>query len=48
MAEQSGLLKAESSATTSKYTRVVKPENIKDTQYLDKTVFSLMNRNLLT
>lgn len=48
MAEQSGLLKSEASATTSRYTRIVKPENLKDTQYLDKTVFSLMNRNLLT
>lgn len=47
MAEQSGIIKAETSATTSRYTNImVKPQSF-DPEYLNKTVFRLMSRNMI-
>ena len=47
MAEQSGLIKAESSATSSRYTTIRTHQEIDRSGYLDDTVFRLMDRNLL-
>jgi len=47
MAEQSGLIKAECSATSSRYTTIKTKVEIDRSDYLDETVFRLMDRNLL-
>lgn len=47
MAEQSGIVKLESSATTSRYISLKTKQVIKDPDYLNKTVFRLMDRNLI-
>lgn len=47
MAEQSGILKCENSATTSRYTTINKKKKVRDPTYLDKTILRLMDRNLL-
>jgi len=47
MAEQSGLIKSESSATSSRYTTIKTQIEIDKSGYLDDTVFRLMDRNLL-
>ena len=47
MAKQSGILKAESSATTCMYTTINKKKKIRDPTYLDKTVIRMMDRNVL-
>lgn len=47
MAEQSGLIKSEASATSSRYTTVKTKKEIDKSGYLDGTVFRLMDRNLL-
>lgn len=47
MAEQSGVIKAESSATSSRYFSIRNKSTIKDPDYLNKTVFRLMDRNLI-
>ena len=47
MAEQSGILKAENSATTCMYTTIRKQQTVRDPTYLDKTVFKLMDRNVI-
>ncbi len=46
MAEQSGIIKAETSATTSRYVNLITKLELIDPEYLNKTVFSLMDRNL--
>jgi len=47
MAEQSGILKAENSATTCRYTTVRKQHKVRDPTYLDRTIFRLMDRNVI-
>lgn len=47
MAEQSGLIKAETSATSSRYTTIKTKQEIDKSGYLDDTVFRLMDRNLI-
>ena len=47
MAEQSGLIKAETSATSSRYTTIKTMQEVDRSGYLDDTVFRLMDRNLL-
>ncbi len=47
MAEQSGIIRAESSATTSSYISLRNKQSLKDPDYLNNTVFKLMDRNLL-
>ena len=47
MAEQSGMIKCESSATTTRYTMIKSIQEIDKSGYLDDTVFRLMDRNLL-
>ena len=47
MAEQSGILKAENSATTCMYTTVRKQHKVRDPTYLDRTIFRLMDRNII-
>jgi len=47
MAEQSGMIKAENSATASRYTTIRSIKEIDRSGYLDDTVFRLMDRNLL-
>lgn len=47
MAEQSGMLVSENSATTSRYTTVRTIQAIDKSDYLDRTIFRLMDRNLL-
>jgi hypothetical protein len=47
MAEQSGLLKAENSATTSRYTSIRAPTIIKDPSYIERTIFRLLDRNVI-
>ncbi len=47
MAEQSGIIRAESSATTSSYISLRNKQSLKDPDYLNNTVFRLMDRNLL-
>ncbi|MDY6893794.1 MAG: hypothetical protein SVO01_00025 [Thermotogota bacterium] len=47
MAEQSGIITSESSATTCRYNTVQKTKNIRDPSYLEKTVFRLMDRNVI-
>jgi hypothetical protein len=46
MAEQSGILKAETSATSSRYISLAKKIESKDPELLNKTVFRLMDRNV--
>jgi len=47
MAEQSGLIVSEASATSSRYTTIKTKKEIDKSCYLDNTVFRLMDRNLL-
>jgi len=47
MAEQSGLIISENSATSSRYTTVRTIQEVDKSDYLDETVFKLMDRNLL-
>jgi hypothetical protein len=47
MAEQSGLIKSESSATSAMFTTIKTTQEVNRSDYLDKTVFRLMDRNLL-
>lgn len=47
MAEQSGLLTCESSATTCRYTSIRAPTIIRDPTYIEKTIFRLMDRNVV-
>jgi hypothetical protein len=47
MAEQSGLIKSEASATASRYTTIKTKREVDRSGYLDDTVFRLMDRNLL-
>ena len=47
MAEQSGILRVEASATTSIYTSLKNKQAIRDPDFLNKTVFKLMDRNLI-
>ncbi len=47
MAEQSGIVKAENSATTCMYNTIRKQIKVRDPTYLDKTVFKLMDRNVI-
>jgi hypothetical protein len=47
MAEQSGILKCEASATSSRYYSLKSKQALKDPDYLNKTVFRLMDRNLI-
>ena len=47
MAEQSGLIACESSATSCRYTTIKTPRKLRDPTYIDKTVFRLMDRNVL-
>jgi hypothetical protein len=47
MAEQSGLITAEESATTCKYTTIKKPKAQRDPSYIEKTIFRLMDRNII-
>lgn len=47
MAEQSGIIQAESSATSSRYISLKTKQDLKDPDYLNKTVFRLMDRNLI-
>jgi hypothetical protein len=46
MAEQSGILKAETSATSSRYVSLAKKIEPADPELLNKTVFKLMDRNV--
>ena len=46
MAEQSGIIKAETSATSSRYINLQTKSQSIDPEYLNKTVFRLMDRNL--
>ena len=46
MAEQSGIIKAETSATSSRYVNLQTKAELIDPEYLNKTVFKLMDRNL--
>lgn len=47
MAEQSGLITSEASATTCRYTTIQKIKHTHDPTYLEKTVFRLMDRNVI-
>jgi hypothetical protein len=47
MAEQSGLIVPEKSVTSGRYITVEKTQVLRDPGYLDKTVFRLMDRNIL-
>jgi len=47
MAEQSGLIKAEASATSSRYTTLKVKQETNRSGYLDDTVFRLMDRNII-
>ena len=47
MAEQSGILKVEASATEARYTSLKNKQAIRDPDFLNKTVFRLMDRNLI-
>ena len=47
MAEQSGLIIAESSATTCVYTAIKVQKAVRDPTYIEKTVFRLMDRNVV-
>lgn len=47
MAEQSGIIKAEASATSSRFFSLKTKQAIKDPDYLNKTIFRLMDRNLI-
>jgi len=47
MAEQSGLVKAESSATSSRYISIANKPVMRDPEYLNRTVFRLMDRNII-
>ena len=47
MAEQSGLIRCEASATDSRYISIATKPRIVDPEYLNKTVFRLMDRNIL-
>lgn len=46
MAEQSGIIKSENSATASRYINIQTKSELIDPEYLNKTVFRLMDRNL--
>ena len=46
MAEQSGIIKAETSATSSRYINLQTKSTSIDPSYLNNTVFRLMDRNL--
>jgi hypothetical protein len=47
MAEQSGLIVSESSATTSRYMTIREQKAARDPEYIEKTVFRLMDRNMV-
>ena len=47
MAEQSGMIKAEVSATSARYTTIKTKQEVDKSGYLDDTVFRLMDRNLI-
>ena len=47
MAEQSGLIVSESSATTSRYMTIREQKVARDPEYIEKTVFRLMDRNVV-
>ena len=47
MAEQSGLIKAEQSATTCRYFSIGNKKEVIDPAYLDNTVFRLMSKNVI-
>ena len=47
MAEQSGLIKGENSATTCRYTTIRTPTIKRDPTYIEKTIFRLMDRNVI-
>jgi len=47
MAEQSGLIKAEASATSSRYTTLKVKQETNISGYLDDTIFRLMDRNII-
>jgi len=47
MAEQAGLIKAETSATASRYVTIQTKQEVDRSGYLDDTVFRLMDRNLI-
>ena len=47
MAEQSGLIRCEASATESRYISIATKPRIVDPEYLNKTVFRLMDRNII-
>ena len=47
MAEQSGLLISEASATSNRFTCIKTQNTLRDPAYLESTVFRLMDRNLL-
>jgi hypothetical protein len=47
MAEQSGILKAESSATTCRYTSIRAPTIERDSSYIERTIFRLLDRNII-
>lgn len=47
MAEQSGLITCENSATTCRYTSIRAPTIVRDPTYIEKTIFRLMDRNII-
>ena len=47
MAEQSGLIKAEQSATSCRYFSIGNKKEVVDPSHLDNTVFRLMNKNVV-
>ena len=47
MAEQSGILVAENSATTCMYHSIRNQKQIRDPTYMEKTIFKLMDRNVI-
>ena len=47
MAEQSGLIVSESSATTSRYMTIREQKIERDPEYIERTVFRLMDRNVV-
>ncbi len=47
MAEQSGIIKCEASATSSRYKCISTKPSLRDPDFLNKTVFRLMDRNII-
>lgn len=47
MAEQSGIVKCEASATSSRYVCISQKASLRDPDFLNKTVFRLMDRNII-